>query len=135
MIAGVRKTQLAQAATLGAESIVAIDDEASVAKLETLDAVADTVNGSTAEKLIAKVKPGGTFASVLGAPGNSASFPSVKVVVVIAEADAEALLEMANAVLDGKLTIPVAVKLPLKDAVQAHAMMAKGVNGKILLLT
>ncbi len=32
----------------------------------TLDDVADTVGGRTAEKLIAKVKPGGVYASVVG---------------------------------------------------------------------
>jgi NADPH:quinone reductase-like Zn-dependent oxidoreductase len=40
---------------------------------------------------------------------------------------------MARAVVEGGLTIPIAVKMSLKEAAQAHAMIAKGVNGKVLL--
>jgi hypothetical protein len=46
--------------------VLAIDDDNAIANLPILGVVADTVNGKTAEKLIAKVKPGGVFASVLG---------------------------------------------------------------------
>jgi NADPH:quinone reductase-like Zn-dependent oxidoreductase len=82
VIAGVLKRQVQEAASLGADQIVATNDEKSMANLPELDAVADAVNGKTAEKLIAKVKRGGVFASVLGAPQNAKDFPSVKVVPV-----------------------------------------------------
>lgn len=134
VVAGVRKKQLEQAAALGADAVVAIDDQEAVASLQMLDAVADTVNGSTAEMLIGKVKAGGIFASVLGAPQNSADFPSVKVIPVFDRSDQKALLEMARAVVEGKLAVPIAAKKPLKDAAEAHALVAKGVNGKVLLL-
>ena len=75
VIAGVLKRQVQEAASLGADQIVATDDEKSMANLPELDAVADTVNGETAEKLIAKVKRGGVFASVLGAPQNAKDLP------------------------------------------------------------
>jgi NADPH:quinone reductase-like Zn-dependent oxidoreductase len=99
-----------------------------------LDAVADTVNGITSELLIGKVKAGGIFASVLGAPQNSANYPSVKVVPVFARPDTKALLEMAKAVVAGRLVIPIAAKKPLKDAGEAHNLVAKGINGKVLLV-
>ncbi len=134
VIAGVRKSHLAQASALGVDGVVAIDDEKAIADVEALDAVADTVNGTTAESLIAKVKPGGIFASVLGAPQNSGRFPSVKVVPVYAEPDAEALLKLSRAVVEGKLTIPIAAKMSLKEAGQAQALVAKGVGGKVLLV-
>jgi NADPH:quinone reductase-like Zn-dependent oxidoreductase len=134
VIAGVRKKQLEQAAALDVPSVVAIDDPDAVASLQPLDAIADTVNGSTAELLIGKVKPGGIFASVLGAPQNSAQFASVKVVPVFGQSDAAALRQMAEAVADGKLAIPIAVKKPLKDAGEAHSLVAKGTNGKVLLV-
>jgi NADPH:quinone reductase-like Zn-dependent oxidoreductase len=134
VMAGVRKKQLEQAAALGADAVVAVDDQEAIASLQMLDAVADTVNGSTAESLISKVKAGGIFASVLGTPQNSGDFPSVKVIPVFARADGKALLEMARAVVEGKLTIPIAAKKPLKDAAEAHDLVAKGVNGKVLLL-
>ena len=64
MIAGVLKRQMDEAKTVGADQLVATDDDTAIANLPPLDAVADTVGGRTAAKLIAKVKPGGVFASV-----------------------------------------------------------------------
>lgn len=134
VIAGVRKKQLEQAAELKVDDALALDDPDDIAGLRILDAVADTVNGTTAELLIGKVKAGGTFASVLGPPQNSVQYPSVKVVPVYAQADPTALLQMALALVEGKLRIPIAAKKPLKEAAQAHALVAQGVNGKVLLV-
>src|ERR1700723_2126478 len=78
VIAGVLKRQMSEAKTVGADRVVATDDDTAIANLPPLDAVADTAGGKTAEKLIAKVKPGGVFASVAGEPQNAAKYPSVK---------------------------------------------------------
>jgi NADPH:quinone reductase-like Zn-dependent oxidoreductase len=99
-----------------------------------LDAIADTVNGKTAEKLISKVKPGGVFASVLGAPQNAAKYPSVKVVPVFSQFDRKTLEFMAEAVRDGKLVIPISQKLPLSEAAKAQTAAENGGGGKILLV-
>ncbi len=134
VIAGVLKKQLQKAASLGADRIVATDDEESMAGLSELDAVADTVNGKTAETLIGKVKRDGVFATVLGAPQNAKDYASVKVVPVYATPDAKILMYMAQAVKAGKLKIPIGRKWPLKDAEQGHAAVAKGSAGKSLLV-
>ncbi len=135
VIAGVLKSQLEVAASLGADSVIATDDEEGMAKLPMLDAVADTVAGKTAEALIAKVKAGGVFASVLGAPANAKDFPDVRVVPVYAAPDPKILLFMADAVKAGKLVIPVGQKLPLADAGKAQDMVTKGLaQGKVLLV-
>lgn len=134
VIAGVRKKQVEQAAELGADSIVAIDDADAISSLPPLDAVADTVNGATAESLIGKVKPGGIFASVLGPPKNSAKFPGIKVVPVVVHVDLQALLQLAKAVIEGSLEIPIASKMPLKQTADAQALVEKGAGGKVLLL-
>jgi NADPH:quinone reductase-like Zn-dependent oxidoreductase len=134
VIAGVLKTQMDQAKTIGADQVVATDDENAIASLPMLDVVADTVNGKTAEKLIAKVKPGGVFASVLGAPQNAAKYTSVKVVPVVVKPDTKTLQFMAEAVRDGKLTIPISRKLPLSKAADAQAAAEKGGIGKVLLV-
>jgi len=34
----------------------------------------------------------------------------------------------------GKLTIPIVAKMALKDASEAHILMSKGANGKVLLV-
>ena len=134
VIAGVLKTQVDQAKTIGADQAVATDDDSAIASLATLDAVADTVGGRTAEKLIAKVKPGGVYASVVEAPQNAAKYPSVKVVHVFSKFDRKTLEFMAEAVRDGKLVIPISQKLALSDAAKAQALAEKGGIGKILLV-
>jgi NADPH:quinone reductase-like Zn-dependent oxidoreductase len=133
VIAGVRKKQIEEAAKLGADGVVAVDDPQAVGSLPPLDAVADTVDGTTAELLISRVKAGGIFASVLGAPKNSPDHASVKVVLVWTKADAPALLELAGAVIGGKLSIPIATRKPLSAAAEAHELVAKGIHGKVLL--
>jgi NADPH:quinone reductase-like Zn-dependent oxidoreductase len=134
VIAGVLKRQLDQAKTIGADQVVATDDDGGIANLPLLDAVADTVGGRTAERLIAKVKRGGVFATVLVAPQNAAKYPSVKVVAVFSKFDRKTLEFMAEAVRDGKLVIPISETLPLSDAAEAQAAAEKGGIGKILLV-
>src|SRR6202166_1276308 len=135
VIAGVLKRQMQMEDTkaVGADQGVATDDDTAIANLPLLDAIADTVGGRTAEKLIAKVKPGGVYASVVGAPQNAAKYPSVKVVPVFSKFDRETLQFMAEAVRDGKLVIPISQTLPLSEAAEAQAAAEKGGIGKILL--
>jgi NADPH:quinone reductase-like Zn-dependent oxidoreductase len=134
VIAGVLKRQTDEAKTVGADQVVATDDDTAIANLPPLDAVADTVGGRTAEKLIARVKPGGVYASVVGAPQNAAQYPSVKVVHVFSKFDRKTLEYMAEAVRDGNLVIPISEKLPLREAAEAQAAAEKGGIGKILLV-
>ena len=134
VIAGVLKRQVDEARTAGADQAVATDDDRAIANLPPLDAVADTVDGRTAEKLIAKVKPGGVFATVLRAPQNAAEYPDVKVAPVFSRFDRKTLEFMAEAVRDGKLVIPIIETLPLRQAAEAQAAAEKGVAGKILLV-
>jgi NADPH:quinone reductase-like Zn-dependent oxidoreductase len=136
VIAGVLKRQMQndEAKTVGADQVVATDDDAAIANLPPLDAVADTVGGKTAEKLIAKVKPGAVYASVVGPPQNAAQYPSVKVVHVFSKFDRKTLEFMAEAVRDGKLVIPISQTLPLSEAAEAQAAAEKGGTGKILLV-
>jgi NADPH:quinone reductase-like Zn-dependent oxidoreductase len=134
VIAGVLKEQIDVAKTIGADRVDATDDDTAIANLPPLDAVADTVGGKTAEELIAKVKPGGVYASVVAAPQNAAKYSSVKVVHVFSHFDRKTLEFMAQAVRDGKLVIPISEKLPLSEAAEAQAAAEKGGLGKILLV-
>src|ERR1700733_925090 len=134
VIAGVLKRQTDEANTVGADQVIATDDDTAIANLPALDAVADTVGGKTAEKLIAKVKPGGVYASVVDAPPNAAKYPSVKVAHVFSHFDRKTLEFMAVAVRDGKLVIPISQRLPLSEAAEAQAAAEKGGTGKILLV-
>jgi NADPH:quinone reductase-like Zn-dependent oxidoreductase len=134
VIAGVLKRQFDDAKTVGADQVIATDDDTAIANLPLLDAVADTVGGRIAEKLIAKIKPGGVYTSVVETPQNAAEYPSVKVVFVFSKFDRETLEFMAEAVRDGKLVIPIGLELPLSEAAEAHALAEKGGVGKILLV-
>jgi len=135
VIAGVRARQLAEAQSLGVSDTVAIDDHEAIGRLAMVDAVADTVGGETAAKLFSKVKNGGSFgyASVLP-DGVIASNPTVRVARVFAKPDASKVREFADDVRDGKFVLPISQRLPLRDAVHAHALAEKGGAGKIVLV-
>ena len=134
VIAGVRKSQAEEAKSIGADSVLALDDDSAVKALEELDAVADTVSGSIADVLIGKVKKGGVFASVLAAPTNSTAYPDVRVETMQVKAAPATLLRMAEAVHAGKLVIPLGDRFSLADADKAHLAAENGARGKLLLL-
>jgi NADPH:quinone reductase-like Zn-dependent oxidoreductase len=134
VIAGVKKSQMKDAESLGADQVIALDDKQDLAELGFVDAVADTVGGETAEALLAKVKQGGTFASVLGPPANAKLHPTVNIVAIRVHPDPAKLREMAEDVVAGRLVIPIDRMIPLEDAAQGHAAAEKGGIGKILLL-
>jgi NADPH:quinone reductase-like Zn-dependent oxidoreductase len=134
VIAGVKKTQVKDAAAVGADQVLALDDAAAMVKLGFIDAVADTVGGETAEKLMGKVKQGGVFASVLGPPGNAKMHPTVRTEAIQSSPDARTLRTLAEDVVAGRLVIPIDRMVPLAEAAAAHAAAEKGGIGKILLL-
>jgi NADPH:quinone reductase-like Zn-dependent oxidoreductase len=135
VIAGVRKSQKQEAAQVGADEVIAIDEDADIARLGFLDAIADTVGGETAQTLIGKVKQGGVYASVVGPPANAKMHPTIRVAPIMAKPDAQKLRWLAEQVADGKLRIPIDRMVPLEDTAKAHAAAEKGgVHGKILLL-
>jgi NADPH:quinone reductase-like Zn-dependent oxidoreductase len=134
VIAGVLKKQLEEAKSTGADQVIALDDQAALDALAAVDVVANTVRGATAEKLLSKVKEGGTFASVTGVPDSAKSRPSIRTVAFVSKQDTETLLYMAKAVREGRLKIPISQKLPLRDAPQGQIAVEKGAGGKVLLL-
>jgi NADPH:quinone reductase-like Zn-dependent oxidoreductase len=134
VIAGVRKAQMKEAASLGADQVMALDDSSAMEKLGFIDAVADAVGGETAQMLLGKVKQGGTFGSVLGTPANATMHPTVKIEAIRVKPDAAALRQLAEDVVAGKLEIPIDRMVPLAEAGAAQAAAAKGGIGKVLLL-
>ena len=134
VIAGVRKRQLEEAGTLGADSVIALDDEKAMASLGFMDAIADAVGGDTAAMLMSKVKQGGVFASVLGPPKNAAMHPTVKVVPVVCKPDPEHMLKLAKDVVAKRPNIPIDRMLPLAEAGAGQAAAEKGGLGKVVLI-
>jgi NADPH:quinone reductase-like Zn-dependent oxidoreductase len=134
VIAGVRKIQMEEAKATGADGVVALDDDTSLNSLEQLDAVADTVSGPIADKLIGKVKKEGTFASTLASPSNASARPDVRIETMIVKPAPATLVHMAEAVKAGKLVIPLGQRFALADANKAHLAAENGAPGKLLLL-
>ena len=133
VIAGVRKKQIGEAISLGAFEAIDLDDDTAIAKLGVVDAVADAVGGEIATKLIAKVKPGGIFGSVLGPPSNAAMHPTVQVQPMMAVPHPPTVVHYAEAIRDGKLKLPIDRMMPLAEAGEAQAVAEKGGVGKIVL--
>jgi NADPH:quinone reductase-like Zn-dependent oxidoreductase len=132
VLAGVRRSQQEEAAKLNVE-VVALDDDSAIARLPPLDSVADTVGGQTLQKLLGKVKTGGVIGSVLGEP------PGAKERGLVVRAhgvhpDGRKLAQLAQAVTDGKLVIPIAKKLPLAEIREAQTLGERGPGGKVVLL-
>ncbi len=130
VIAGVRGSQKAETQGAGADSVVALDDDAEIAGLPELDAIADTVGGETIMKVIPKLKKSGRIASVVGKP----EAPGIDVRAVWAQPDPERLYKLAEDVRDGRLTIPVSKRMRLEDIREAHKAAEHNAGGKIELL-
>ncbi len=134
VIAGVRKSQLKEAMTLGADQVLALDDKDAMKKLGFIDAVADTVGHETAEMLLQKVRQGGVFASVLGPPANANLNPTVHIESVSVVPDAAMLQALAEDVAAKRFLIPIDRMVPLEEAGGGQAAAEKGGIGKVLLL-
>jgi NADPH:quinone reductase-like Zn-dependent oxidoreductase len=135
VIAGVRGKELDGARSLGAFDVLAIDDDKAIEKFRLVDAIADTVGGDVAAKLIAKVKRSGSFGYTTVLPESAAAQnPTVKITRVLAQPDPSKVREFADDVRDGKFVLPIGRRMPLRDAAEAHVLGEKGGIGKILLL-
>ena len=130
--AGVRKAHKAKAGELGADGIVAIVDEAEIAALPQLDAIADTVGGDVIKGLLDKVISGGRIGSVLGKP-EGAEGKGLQVNAFMTHGAPDRLAALARAVAEGRLTVPIAARFPFIHAADAHKLGEKGAGGKILL--
>ena len=134
MIAGVTAKQVQKAQGLGADQVVALDVVEAFNALPEVDIVANCVRGQTAEKLMAKVRAGGTFASVTGAPANAGDYPEVHVVAFVSKQSPETLDYIAQGVVAGKMSIAVDRRIPLSQAAAGMSAVAEGGIGKVLLI-
>jgi NADPH:quinone reductase-like Zn-dependent oxidoreductase len=135
VVAGVREKELDDARVLGVSDVLAIDDDEAIEKFRLVDAIADTVGGEVAVKLIAKIKLGGSFGYTAVLPQSAAAQnPTVKITRVLAQPDPSKVREFADDVRDGKFVLPIGRRMPLRDAAEAHVLGEKGGIGKILLL-
>jgi NADPH:quinone reductase-like Zn-dependent oxidoreductase len=135
VIVGVRAKELDDARSLSVSDVLAIDDDEAIGKFGLVDAIADTVGGEVAAKLITKIKQGGSFGYTAVLPESAATQnPSVKITRVLAQPDPSKVREFADDVRVGKFVLPIGRRMPLHDAAEAQVLGEKGGIGKILLL-
>src|ERR1700684_3491171 len=136
VIAGVRGKELDDARSLGVADVLAIDDDKTIEKFRLVDAIADTVGGEVAAKLIGRVRQSGSFGYTAVLPESAAARnPGVKITRVFAQPDPSKVREFADDVRDGKFVLPIGRRMPLGDAAEAHVLGEKGGIGEIILLS
>ena len=133
VIAGVKASQRKDAETLGADQVVALDDDKAIASLGQIDAIADTVGHDVIQKLMPHIRPNGVLATVLGAPTGSQG-KGFRVQPVWAHPDSKRLHELAEAVSKGEFSIPIAKKMKLSNVREAQTTAEAGGVSKILLI-
>jgi NADPH:quinone reductase-like Zn-dependent oxidoreductase len=130
VIAGVRASQRSEAKKLGADEVVAVDED--LGGLKDLDAVADTVGRDVIDRLILHIRKNGVLATVVGKP-KSADGRDVQVREVWATTDAPRLEQLAREIASGEFVIPIAKRFTLAEIREAHQLAEKGAGGKVLL--
>jgi NADPH:quinone reductase-like Zn-dependent oxidoreductase len=134
VFAGVRSSEKDKAEELAVDRVVAIDDEEEVAGLHDLDAIADTVGGTTIQRLLGALRSGGVLGSVLGKPDGTDKY-DIRIEAFMATPDASRLYELADDVARGEFSIPIARTMKLDKIQEAHRIAEKGgAGGKIILV-
>ena len=134
VLAGVRASEREEAAALSADGVVALDSEEEIGRLHDLDAIADTVGGTTIQRLLKSIRPGGVLGSVLGSPEGAQNY-KIHVEAMMAAPDASRLYELADEFARGEFSIPIARTMKLQDAGEAQRLAENGgVHGKIILV-
>ncbi|MBV9996120.1 MAG: NADP-dependent oxidoreductase [Caulobacteraceae bacterium] len=130
VVAAVRASQIETALAIGAERAIALESPAP-AEL-AVDHLADALGGPAVGPLCRLVRPGGRIISVVGPiNGQDRATPAELVRV---RSDGESLRALAEAVANGAVSIPIAGRLPLASAAEAHRRLEAGhVGGKLIL--
>lgn len=134
VVAGVRTSERNDAAKLEVDTVVAIDNEDEIEKLQGLDAIADTVGGQAIERLLKSIREGGVLGSVLGEPPGAKKY-NIRVEAILAKPDASRLYQLADEAASGHFSVPIDRALKLEQAAEAHRLVeAHEVKGKIILV-
>jgi NADPH:quinone reductase len=131
VVAAVRGQQRAEAHDIGADAAIVLgaDDGASLA----FDHVIDTVGGMAVAQLCRHLKAGGTITTAATNPIDPNGL-AAKPVFIQLKNDPETLDVLARLVASGELAVPIAQRLPLDSASDAHRLVEQGgARGKVVL--
>jgi len=137
VVAAVRTAYMDEARALGANTVISTDAE--LPADFRVDHVADTIGGKVAARLCQAVVANGSIVTSNTAPSGDAGIdPSglpVKPRHYTYTHDGKRLAKLFDAVMQGKVSMPIAQRLALTDAAEAHRLLEKGGNqGKIILI-
>jgi NADPH:quinone reductase-like Zn-dependent oxidoreductase len=133
VLAGVRRQRKGDARKLDVVDTIALDDDGEIERMPQLDSIANAMTpGPTLQRLLDKVKPGGTIGSVTGEPAG-AKERGLVVRGHVVHPDPAKLAELARAAAESSLVIPIAMRVPLAQIREAHSMAEKGAEGKVVL--
>jgi NADPH:quinone reductase-like Zn-dependent oxidoreductase len=126
VLAGVRAKEKEEAKKLGGVAeVVAIDNEEEIGRLHDLDAIADTVGGTTIQKLLKAIRKGGVLGSVLGTPEGAEKY-DIRVEAFMAQPDATRLHQLADDAARGEFSIPIARTMKLAEIQEAQRLAEQG---------
>ncbi|MGO8858234.1 MAG: NADP-dependent oxidoreductase [Steroidobacteraceae bacterium] len=131
VIAAVRASHVAEARALGAAQVIVLGDDDW--RGAPFDQVCDTVGGPAVSRLCRHVVPGGRIFTVSTTPIDPDGLPAEPSCVAV-RPDGERLAALLDEVAAGRMTVPIALRLPLEAAAEAHRLLeAGGLKGKIIL--
>jgi NADPH2:quinone reductase len=131
VVAAVRPAYFAEAKQLGAHEVLSL--EGSEPKGLPFDHVADTVGGPAAAKLCRHLAPGGSIITVSTTPIDPTGLSATPTFFAY-RAEGSRLARLLEEVAAGAIDMPIARRLPLTSAAEAHRLMESGgLRGKIIL--
>jgi len=128
--AGVRRSQAD--IVRYADDILLLDDGGGAGG--SFDCIADTVGGETAQRLLARLKPGGVLSTVATDPVANPEERDVVIRFFGNYPAAARLTPFAAAVAEGNLVVAEPRVMRMSEAPTAHALMEQGGAGKIVLV-
>jgi len=133
VVAAVRASHAAEARALGAAQVIVLGEE--VWTGAPFDHVFDTVGGTAVASLCRHLAPGGLIRTASTTPINPQGLSSTPIFVPLHQ-DGSRLRELALEVAAERIPIPIAGRMPLEQAIEAHRLIeAGGLGGKIILET
>ena len=131
VIAAVRPAQREQVRALGADDIIALEDDWAGPKF---DHVIDTIGGGAVARLCSHLKPGGKILTAATTPIPGDVLPATPEIFAVVPSACDCA-RLAAEVASGAMKVPIARTMPLVHAADAHRMIETGgQNGKIVLV-
>ena len=131
VIAAVRYPYFEEARQLGAHEVIELDGGRR--QFNSFDHVADTVGGPSVAELCRHLAPGGSIITVSTTPIDATGL-SAQPTFFAYRTEGARLAQILEEVAAGKMHMPIAKRLPLTSAAEAHRLMERGgLRGKIVL--